>query len=370
MIPIVPLEHGAARASRVASRTLALLCLALPLGGAAEEDARPMLRGFEPALTLGFGVHSQDLSGTQSSNFAGPLPGREGSLRGSFAEGEAVLFSPTLTETLGLRVFFRGGGSLPFTSEQLAHNSLSSFDLRLNNPQPTDANCADLPRPTPPNTVPSYTAGFCSIRGRNEIIVNGAVFAGLGIDLTLPILSRQFHLRPSLNYYAQNIEGEGLTTRLTTAEEPINCTPGSPSRNGMTCIDPVRPGTERYEVEYNQNDFTRGSASQKWVHGLGPRLELAVEVAKVGDVLFEFFAQTGIYWLLTDRALEFQAIGRTGTGFCTQRSPPDLTIVEPQFCPPPHESDDAFNGSYRSKVGPVVVQGGGGLRLVWRGFAL
>jgi hypothetical protein len=108
------------------------------------------------------------------------------------------------------------------------------------------------------------------------------------------------------------------------------------------------------------------------MHGVGPRLELDIEVAKVGNMVFEFFAQAGIYWILTDRTITHSGVGQIGDGKCTQRNP---DFLDPNFTPPDFCSADVPGGQnirafYESEAGPYVVQGGGGFRVVWRGFDL
>jgi len=373
-------------ARRALGTLFALLLSAHGAFAAGEEEATgPALRGWEPAVMIGFGVHAQNLRGSQAADFVEIQPGRQGKLRFSFSEAEAVLYTPTLSETLGFRLFLHGGGQFPFTREHTAENSSNSFDVNRDGAPVYSANC-----PAPPPNQPGFITpgfglgdggtGFCEVSGRNDIIVNGSLFAGLGADFTLPFGGYQFHLRPSINWFGQSLKGEGMTTRNSSLSRSHNCnrrrttlTPTDP----RICNDPAtnengNDVTDVYKLSYNQRDEVRSKTGERWMHGLGPRLELDIEVAKVGNMVFEFFAQVGIYWLLTDRTITHSSVGTIGDGTCTQKNP---DFIDPNFNAPDFCSDDVPGGQpirafYKTDAGPYIVQGGGGFRVVWKGLTL
>jgi hypothetical protein len=255
-----------------------------------------------------------------------------------------------------------------------------------------DKNCPafppDQPGSTPQFPYPGFRNGSCQLRSRNEVIVSGSVFAGMGFDVTLPVASYQFHLRPSLNWFAQNMRAESESTRSTVADgAPITCRANRKTWSGIHCYDRTVNSAntnqnDRYTLSYDQTDTFRSRSDKAWMHGLGPRLEFDIEVAKVGNMVFEFFGQVGIYWILTDRTLDYMGFGTTGNGTCTQvlsNNLQGLTVLTddngttypiPNFCGPTVVGTTPMTGSYTNKAGPYVVQGGGGFRVVWRGLSL
>jgi hypothetical protein len=350
-----------------------------------EAPTGPDLRGFEPALMIGFGVHAQDLRGKQSADFVEVTPGRQGKLRFSFSEAEAVLYSPTISERFGLRFFVRGGGQFPFTREQVAENSIASYDSVADEASYREF-CPEAAPQAPGDNAPGFEigtggTGFCEVRGRNEAIVNGSLTAGLGFDITLPIASKQFHLRPSINWFGQSLKGEARTVRSTSLERTHNCSARDEFRtiggmqvlcNDRTLNNNNRDRTDSYTVTYMQTDEVRSKSGERWMHGLGPRLELDIEVAKVGNMIFEFFAQVGIYWILTDRTIEHSSTGQIGNGKCSQKNPVflDPDFDAPNLCSPTNKGGEPIRAFYRVDAGAHIVQGGGGFRVVWRGFSL
>lgn len=375
------------RTKRAHSGAIAAFLMLFLLGPGAwaadgAEASGPSQRGFEPALMIGFGVHAQDLRGSQSADFVDVPRGRQGKLRFSFGETAVALFSPTLTETLGLRLFLHGGGQFPFTPDQVAENSRISFDVNREGPVLYAANCALPPDNEPGRVTPGFElatggTGFCEIRGRNETIVNHSLFAGLGADFTLPLGSYQFHLRPSLNWFGQSMHGKAMTLRKSTLSRKFNCTSRVPIIDGMQCNDPT-PNVagvdvaDVYSLSFERLDEVRSETGDRWMHGIGPRLELDIEVARVGNMVFEFFAQAGIYWILTDRTITHSGSGTIGDGTCTQRNPNflDPNFPAPNFCSAEVPGGQPIRAFYKTEAGPYVVQGGGGFRVVWRGIGL
>ncbi len=375
----------AKRALRGASAVAVLtLLLMAPDAWAAdgEKDSGPALRGFEPAVMIGFGVHAQNLRGSQSADFVSIPKGRQGKLRFSFSEAEAMLFTPTLTETFGLRLFLRGGGQFPFTRDQVAENSRISFDVNRDGAAVYSANCAAPPANEPGRTTPGFAlntggTGFCEVKGRNEVIVNGSLFAGVGADFTLPFGGYQFHLRPSINWFGQSMKGEASTVRNSTLSRKFNCTSRVPEIDMLPCNDPTtnESGTDivdKYALQFTRRDEVRSKTGERWMHGIGPRLELDIEVAKVGNMVFEFFAQVGIYWILTDRTITHSSSGTIGDGTCVQKNPDflDPNFNAPDFCSADVPGGQPIRAFYKTEAGPYVVQGGGGFRVVWKGLTL
>ncbi|MEM7411800.1 MAG: hypothetical protein AAF430_16335 [Myxococcota bacterium] len=357
--------------SHLARRALGLCAvgclLALPALAEEEEAVNIAPRGWEPALSIGFGVHSQEVRGDVFPGFAETGENRPNSIRFAFSEAQAMLFAPTMGDSAWKpRFFIHGGGSVPFTNEHLATNSLNTLNRNPVNPAAENAafdrSCATLPTQANPFNFPSFTAGTCEVRARQDVIVNGSVFAGLGIDLTLPVGNYNFHLRPSMNWFAQSYKGETNVLNVTTAGQ----NQAGNAINGGN--DPARLGVERYQFTFSQTNEVRAKSGEVWAQGFGPRVEIDVEVAKVGNMVFEFFAQSGIYWIMHNRSIDYAGTSTRGPGSCVQENPEGLTITPPDLCPPVDPGGGAIGIISRAEIGPVVFRGGGGFRVVWKGL--
>ena len=345
------------------------------LAAAEEEPALPALRGWEPSFTLGFGVHSQELAGDVVTDFASTGQLRGTPLRFSYAEARLSLSTPTLgSNFLRPRVFFHGGADFPFTREQRAANSLQTFNFAATRPAAENAayqaNCpAAPPLPGGPGNAPTaFGTSLCEIQTENEIVVNGSLFAGIGLDLTLPLGGYQFHLKPSVNYFLQSYRAKGRVIRTTNANQTFTATPASGGD------DPATAFRERYELVYQQSETLSARNANEWASGVGPQLEMNVEVARVGSAVFELFVQSSLYWMLDNRSVEFRSSGLTGGGSCTQDSPngtnPTGMFVPPNFCSAPTAGGAPLSGTFSTRIGPTIFRGGGGVRVTWRGARL
>lgn len=227
----------------------------------------PLGTGWIPSLALGFGIQSQELDGETLASFADFSEGGSANdiLTGDF-RGRLELASPSLYEDgLAPRVFVHSGFSVPFSDEFVSERLNLTFGTN-------DPGFATSCAVTPPN--PAILS--CDTRTRSTVTVNAYWHAGIGIDLTLPFDRRQFRLRPSLDYVGQAVEIEGRAERVLRGASNVEL-----------------PGGTRIGA----------SSDEELIHGLGPRLQLDVEVAEIRELTISLFVEAGFFWMLSDREL-------------------------------------------------------------------
>ena len=267
--------------------------------------------GWEPAITLGFGLHSQNLDGTFETDMLAAAGnelelGRGGTndlLGQHFTPGVALDAPPFYEEGLQPRLFVHAGYQYPTSDEHIARRYLKSFANPVVDPE-VATSCA------------GPTAARCVVRPKNRLILEGGWYAGLGVDIRLPItvLERQnFHLRTSFDYYGQEWHGRTVIDRFSIVNPPGN------------------PGTV-------QNDIIKSRSDEKVVHGLGPRIQLALRLAERGPLRFDAYLGAQFYWLLSSNRITYTGSNEAGE-----------------------------NSRATTQAKPFLVQGGFGIRVVWTG---
>jgi hypothetical protein len=142
--------------------------------------------------------------------------------------------------------------------------------------------------------------------------VNAYWQAGIGFDFIIPFDQRQFRIRPSLDYVGQSVDVEGVATRTL---------------RGASNVD--LPGGNRIGA----------SSDDKIIHGLGPRIQIDVEVAKNDEFTVSLFVESGFYWMLSDRSVRFSSTDAAGE-----------------------------SATFKVKLDDFAPQGGAGIRIAWTGF--
>jgi hypothetical protein len=287
-----------------------LLCLALAFlathpsfaDEADRERPGPLGKGWIPSLALGIGVQHQDLDGETRASFADFSQGGSANdiLTGDF-RGRIELASPALYEDgMAPRFFVHSGFSVPFSDEFVSERLNLSFG---GNDPGFPTSCAVTP--------PDSRILSCDTRTRSTVTVNAYWHAGVGIDLTLPFDRRQFRLRPSLDYVGQAVEIEGRAERILRGASNVEL-----------------PGGSRIGA----------SSDEELIHGLGPRIQLDVEVAEIRELTISLFVEAGFFWMLSDRELRASKTDAAG----------DSVRFDVEL--------DAF-----------APQGGAGIRVAWTG---
>jgi hypothetical protein len=289
------------------------------------QEESPESPGWTPSLSVGFGITSQSLSGTSSTTLqaanGNPVvlgAGDSNDLRAQYFSGTAELYAPPLTDGgWAPRLFVHAGGQIPLSDEFVAQNYLGTFGTG----DDLAGNCKGGVEPITGGTQ-TLQPRACVVRGKNTVSLNGNWFAGIGVDLTLPISRRQFHLRPSIDYFGQSWEAEGLVARTSA----VSVRPDPPL--------PALPPAERVQ---NRIEAIKATSDTNIMHGVGPRLQLVLQLAEVGEFGVDLFLETQFYWILSDNDVQFSG------------------------------SNAAGSASFESEVDSFVGQGGGGIRVVWKG---
>ena len=303
-----------------------------------------------PTIRLGFNVVSQDLDATTQSVQLEPNPnlrpwapvfrddGSEGTLRNLFFDGEFGLIAPAFYEGgLAPRLFAYAGGEVPFTD---TFDALRSVTARR---QPLTAGFCGGSSISAGGFRPD--AFSCTVQSRNQVTVDGFWYAGLGVDITLPFFGRSVHLRPSLGYFGQRWRAFGQIESAITSFSTTEVT----------------------------DQMVTGSGSKQIAHGLGPALEMGIEVARVGPVSIDVYLETRFAWMLWgDRQVHFASSQSSCTLTVMDEVQPECRYYGD---PPPDETNPNLatpdiSGDFSTGLGRFVAQGGAGLRFRWTGSLL
>lgn len=294
----------AASGCRLARLLLCVLILAGAMPTAAEEATveHPRL-GWEPRAELGVGLHHQAIKILASNTLGGSAKGSRAILTSLFAFNGG-LASPELADGFGRpRLYLRGGYRTPIAEEQ-----------RLVD-ENTVVLAADLqgdPTLCGSNLAPG-TSG-CEQNVRMDIQLRNLWTVGAGVELALPFRFQSFRAELGVEYVGEELQYTGTSTRVDRG-----VLPGGGA--GQILATVILPQTTR-------TDF---------IHTLGPRTALSVDIADLGPVSIRFGVETTIAFYVGDYDVQF---GRT---------------------------DGAESQSYRiQSKDPFLVQAGGVLRVAWR----
>jgi hypothetical protein len=114
--------------------------------------------------------------------------------------------------------------------------------------------------------------------------------AGLGVAFTVPVRERRLQIKPSVEYFQEQVKIEGIVTNATDKPEPV-------------------PPTRRPDEVFELTEL--GASTTETFRGLGPRLALELEAAQSGSVGVSVFVEVATYWLLGDRDVSFGATDGT-----------------------------------------------------------
>jgi hypothetical protein len=140
------------------------------------------------------------------------------------------------------------------------------------------------------------------------------VSAGFGPAFTVPVGERRLRIKPSFEYFREEIEVTGLVTRAirtnsgrTTSPcqyylgafpstlQSLHCNPDQPNVPNTVRAQFVTPTTELSEKK------------TKTYYGIGPGLEVEMDTARAGPFMLAVFLSGQAYRMLGDREIEFEA---------------------------------------------------------------
>ncbi len=391
---------------------------------AAEEvaDQAEFERGWHPEISLGFVLHVQDLEASASANFMDVgTPESDKAISPGFRLS-ASMISPVLVKssTFKPRFFVEGGIQYLLEEEYTAYRGFINENVQFNVTSPSP-NCdvpaygrnvkgngpelagtlnevnypnieTELPdlynNTFPPNADPSDFTNFdqfqalpninqpgwpyggygiggtdCNANLRAKTSIDLMWNAGVGFEVTLPVLSRQFHLRTSVIYLGQSFGDirasydrtnsfDVCTTAAIQSGIPFS---GCSTQSGTVTL--IHPKYTAPQIV----GYTSGSGFT--THAVGPTVKLDVDVFKRGDLRMSLFLELGVAWLLG-----------APTSTLVMELPDQIyncsTETTSQYCgykAPTAQNPNGEKPQVLFRVAPdsFIAQGGGGIRIVW-----
>ena len=200
---------------------------------------------------------------------------------------------------------------------------------------------------------------------------------GVGVEFTLPVLSRQFHVRLSVNYRGQSFgETEGTWDRASSFEvcmapPKVGAVGGATSNGGcLTPGDPVHTYPRQNvgnitefalaaeHKKYSAPRFTASGTGSAFVtHAIGPTVQVDVDVFKRGDLRINLFLELGFAWLINDAGstLSFEVPDQIYN--CTIDTSSALCAYK--------RAGEKPSVSFAVAPQTLISQGGGGVRILW-----
>ncbi|MBK7950600.1 MAG: hypothetical protein IPK00_18035 [Deltaproteobacteria bacterium] len=248
----------------------------------ADESADlPVGPGWEPQLTLGFGVLTQPHKGeavvpTETGTTTLSDSG-DSLISQHFKFGLELLTPVELAIPTRPRLVLRSSLNVPISRGLISDREDVQYDTGTPG---FDDNC--------PSTVgnPPGPTATCSIRLRNRTSVDYIWTAGLGVDFTLPFDQQQFHFMQGFEYIGMAAQAEGTYLRRTSP----------------------RSSTTESEAEYIDVKGDR-----ELYHGISITETFSVDAYQQGPLRFGFFLEGRMSWFATDRDMSASGSSPRGT---------------------------------------------------------
>lgn len=275
-------RRSRSRTPRTTALAVVAAILALGLTGTASVSAAEGEpgEGWAPALRFGFGLHLQGLDGNAVAPNSTLAIQTDPAFRTAGAPGDSAV---TEEVRVGLRVyapekllpesafaprlFLEGGFEKPLDDGFIA--SRYNFDFDILNTGGVGGDVSAFCPEAPPTQSCSYEA-----KTTVDILYNWWI--GLGADFRLPIADGQYHLVPTLAYFGQAFESEGVFS------VNLSQTLGSDEPRRIT-----------------------SEGDEEILHGIAAGLGLEIDVFEGESVSARIFLETRGAWLLNDREVPF-----------------------------------------------------------------
>lgn len=236
------------------------------------------LGGWSPHVEFDLGVLTQSHDGEATV----PTPAGQTVLSDS---GDSItsgytgfglhLLSPAIVESAWRpRVVLRSAVQIPISSGLISSRVDRSY-------QSGASDFADNCEAVVPGSI--VTTSTCSIEIRTRTTVELLWAAGLGLDLTLPLAERIFHLQPAVEYIGMRVQPEGSFIRRTSGSIP------TPAPGGTSASFP---------------EFTKQVGSVEAYHGVAGALTGSVDAHREGPWVFSLFLGGRAAWFLSDREIQ------------------------------------------------------------------
>jgi hypothetical protein len=272
---------------------LCLLMLALAASARAETRGDREFQRWLPSLSIHTGLLAQD---ARAEAVAGPVlgPTAEGAadrielrprasgdntLLGGLVGASLELMTPSLAPVFSEpRFFVHGGGTATFgAAKNLAHEGAA----------------ADLEPPPLSLNNPFFAAKDVLGQGtRTEVEPERwLVSAGGGLVLTFDVFGTRLRVKPSLEYFREEVRLEGSTLRAVGLTTPSGA--GNAREARIYVADDVPPTTTgpRFSDPVNGiRQISLHAVKTKAYHGVGPGLEIEADVERFGPFMGSIFA--------------------------------------------------------------------------------
>jgi hypothetical protein len=323
------------------------LQIPFPLVSRAAEGAAPVGQEGEnrwvPSLAIISGVTVQEQHGDANSfqfedGSTVPVP-LQGEVDGDdlvvspFVGGSLELMSPAIPIPTRPRFFIAGEIVPTFSSDRSV--ALDGDPGCIFGPRVGDVCVSEM------TTIPTFTFAEDAAQGqgtRTETTIDTLVWgANLGVAFPARLGKRQLRIKPSLGWINYEVAANGLV--VDAACFRVNAT--------LTRCTDVRLGTGAIQHGFLRETTLEGSDSQRF-NGIGPGLELEMDVYRWGQLGVSLFLGARAYRVLGDRTISFsdsqQYIDELGN---------DLAVAE-----------------WEVEVDPWMYRGNLGIRFQWLGSPL
>ena len=318
--------------ARARAGWVVLCLLGFGAAGSASAEGETREAAWSPAASFSFGVINQSISGNAATTeVAFPRAGGD-SFISEYFQFEGKLYTPLQLSGFPTkpRVFLTAGLQIPLADELIAERIdeelINRYAPGANTPgnplllAPDDSafvqqefldNCLqNSPQPGIPLTNPFSRLESCALRVRSKVTVDALWMAGVGVELSIPVLGNVLRIRPAVEYFGMSIQTDGEFVR---------------TNSGATLDD----------VE----EETKATGDPQLYHGIAPSIAVAVDVFEEGPWRWSMFLQSRIVYFFNEPTLSAQgAISSTN------------------------------NISFISGVDNIAFQVGGGFQVQWTGL--
>lgn len=255
------------------------------------------LAGWIPSLAIGADIQTLDASATVASDLRGVFPDDRNFLSANPTLSGEIL-SPALATLPGRpRLFAHVGwqwGWLAIEDER--------FVVQEGSPGEIVFQTSTTPTDPPPELVDGQGSEV-------DLHIRNGWYAGLGTSFVVPIAGFQLRIKPSIDYYQQDVRYTGILSNVT-----CNITLVGGQRR---CVK------NTYAVQQINAD------KDQTLNAVGPRLGLEVEVAQLGPLAWNLFGEGFGYWYLGDHSVDFS--GQSGSDTASFSAKVDSTVAGASF---------------------------------------
>lgn len=261
-----------------------------------------------PSATVGFGLQhsSYQMSADAMLGDLAELDSFRQNTSSGSSDNLASLFmidvglaSPVLVESVGsMRLVFQTGFQIPMSNDYPILNDPTSYPPGTKGaprPETTEHCPLDAVDQATELRVPPRRSS-CDWNFGITMNLKTNFVASLGLDFTLPVGNREFHIRPSIEYLGQYLEFTGKASRTDRALDEDQAQQSSLAG-----------------VPYATYTLDQALSTQ-WLSAIGPRLTMEVDTARVGSLGLTLSIDGRLYWYTDPKPIDFSQVKSSGPG--------------------------------------------------------